>query len=78
MAFQILVRLGADLPAIRSTLAEQMNIDPRVVDRPRGWRAAKRSQCDHPDGELVVSAGQGFRIVRCADCDTLVGVLPQT
>lgn len=75
MAVQILVRLGADLPAIRTTVAEEMHVDPGVVDRPRSWRA-RPSQCDHPDSKLVVSAGQGFRMVRCADCDTLVGVLP--
>ncbi|CAN5668597.1 hypothetical protein BH18ACT6_BH18ACT6_13970 [soil metagenome] len=75
MAVQILVRVGADLPAIRRTLAEEMDIDPHVVEFPRRWRT-RRSQCDHPDSELVVSAGQGFRTVRCAGCDTLVGVLP--
>ncbi len=75
VANHVLTQLGATPDAIRHKLAELFKVEPSRLARPAA-RPSRGFGCKHPDESLQVTAVQGMRIVRCARCGELVGVLP--
>jgi len=75
VAAQVLMKLGVDFDSTTLTVVELLNVNPQRVELPSERRRSP-ARCRHPDEELVVSAGPGFRSVRCGSCGMLIGVLP--
>ncbi len=75
VAAQVLMKLGVDPDSATQTVAELLKVNPQRVELP-SERRGSAARCRHPDEELVVSAGPGFRSVRCGSCGKLIVVLP--